>query len=105
MNTKLWVDDIRNPPDDTYDVVRTYNDAILALMATEYTDIYLDHDLACFSKGREMTGYDVVLWIVDQHINNPDNFTAPVRYHMLTANPVGRKNMTELINRYLLTAD
>lgn len=101
MNTKLWVDDIRTPLDDTYDVVRTYDDAIAALTATVYTDIYLDHDLACFKNGRELTGYDVVMWIVDQKINNPA-FTPPVRYHMLTANPVGRENMMALINRYLI---
>lgn len=98
--TKLWVDDLRNPPDDTYEIVRNYDDAIAALQAKTYTDIYLDHDLACFKDGRELTGYDVVLWIVDRRVN--ENYIAPVRYHMLTSNPVGRKNMIQLIERYLL---
>jgi hypothetical protein len=101
MNTKLWVDDIRNPPDDTYDIARTYGDAIIKLQATEYTDIYLDHDLADFTDVRERTGYDVVMWLVEQKVMH--GFTVPLRYHYLTANPVGRKNMKELVARYLLT--
>lgn len=102
MNTKLWVDDIRMPPDDTYDIARTFGDAIVKLTATNYTDIYLDHDLADFTDMRERTGYDVVMWLVERKYQG---FEVPLRYHYLTANPVGRKNMKELVARYLLTDD
>lgn len=100
MNTKLWVDDIRIPPDDTYDIARTFGDAVVKLSATEYTDIYLDHDLADFVDMRERTGYDVVMWLVQRKYQG---FKVPLRYHYLTANPVGRKNMKELVQRYLLS--
>lgn len=99
MGQQLWIDDIRTPVDDTIVVVRTYDDAIVALQSERFSDIYLDHDLACYdSAGNERSGYHAVLWMVEQFLNG--DFTPPERFHMLTSNPVGRKNMTELINRY-----
>lgn len=98
MNTKLWVDDLRNPPDDTYDIARTYVEAITLLLTHQYDEIFLDHDLGCFKDGREFTGYDVVMWIVQRRM---DGFAVPVKYHMLTMNPIGRTNMLQAINRYL----
>ena len=90
---------MRIPPDDSYDIARTYDEAVKLLSTNQYTDIYLDHDIASFRPdGREMTGYDVVLFLVDRKHNNE---YVPQNFHMLTANPVGRKNMEGVINRYL----
>lgn len=101
FKSKLWVDDLRIPPDDSYDIARTFNDAILSLMANEYEEIYLDHDLACWdADGKEKTGYGIVLWLAEQVHTVPD-FVAPMRYYMLTDNSVGRKNMAGVIERYL----
>lgn len=45
---KLWVDDIRNAPDDTWHVARTVLEAIRAIARyrTEITEISLDHDIS-----------------------------------------------------------
>lgn len=45
---KLWVDDIRNAPDDTWHVSRTAIEAIRAIARyrNEITDISLDHDIS-----------------------------------------------------------
>ena len=87
-NNKLWVDDERNPPDDTFDVARTYKAAIKRLATHHSDEIYLDHDLGDFEDGIERTGYDVLMWIVQQKM---DGWKAPEKYVLLTANPVGRK--------------
>lgn len=97
---KIWIDDLRIPPDDSYDIARTYNEAIDMLSKNQYTDIYLDHDLGDFSGpgGRERTGYDVLLWLVERKHNNE---YVPMNFHILTANPVGRDKFVGVINRYL----
>lgn len=44
---KLWVNDYRDAPDDTWHEVRNVTEAIRVLysMSTEVTDISLDHDI------------------------------------------------------------
>ena len=98
-DSKLWVDDIRNPPSDKgYDVARTYDEAIALLMKCDYDVVFLDHDLGDFKDGKERTGYDVLLWIIQQ---KQDGYTVPTQYILLTANPVGRSRMQGMIDRYL----
>lgn len=43
--TKLWHDDIRRPPDDSWLWARTNEQAIEILRAGDVTEISLDHDL------------------------------------------------------------
>lgn len=46
MTMKLFVDDIRNPPDDTWMLARTVTSAIHALSMFEFDEISLDHDIS-----------------------------------------------------------
>ena len=43
---KLWVDDIRNAPDDSWTVARTVLSAIRAIHRYEFDEISLDHDIS-----------------------------------------------------------
>lgn len=43
---KLFVDDIRNAPDDTWHVARTITEAIRALARYDFDEISLDHDIS-----------------------------------------------------------
>ena len=43
---KLWVDDIRNAPDDTWHVARTAIEAIRAISRYDFEVISLDHDIS-----------------------------------------------------------
>jgi hypothetical protein len=43
--TKLWHDDIRRPPDESWRWARTNKDAIRILLEGEVTEASLDHDL------------------------------------------------------------
>jgi hypothetical protein len=62
---KVWLDDVRPPqPDpDSWAWVRTPAEAIALLQTGEVTELSLDHDLGLLEGDRELTGYDVVLWI------------------------------------------
>lgn len=89
----LWVDDLRPVPNeyrDNYEVrwARDYDEAIIELHRFRYDVICLDHDL-----GEGPTGYDLCKYIIAKHIYCPE-------YRLHTSNPVGRKNMTELLRRY-----
>lgn len=98
---KLWVDDQRDPPASRsreYDVARTYGEAIQKLTNNRYDEVFLDHDLGDFEGGKERTGYDVLMYIVQmQH----DGKRVPKKYTLLTANPAGRQRMQGVIDRYL----
>lgn len=99
MVKRLWVDDLRNPPTSDYVIARTYDEAIHQLTTERFDEIYLDHDLADFLNGRERTGFDVVYWLCMR--KQIERKYVPERYFMLTANPVGRQRMLNLIERYL----
>jgi hypothetical protein len=43
---KLWVDDIRNAPDETWHVARTALEAIRAIARFDFDAISLDHDIS-----------------------------------------------------------
>lgn len=43
---KLWVDDIRNAPDDSWHVARTAVEAIRAIARFDFDTISLDHDIS-----------------------------------------------------------
>ena len=98
----LYLDDLRDLPEKyaDWDIARTYDEAIRMLEAHEYEAISLDHDLGCFEPitKREYTGYDVVYWLVEHKFAGG---YVPTTYKVHSANPVGAKNMTDMIERYL----
>ncbi len=89
----LWVDDYRPAPHGWYHA-KTYAEAVQAFERYQIGFMALDHDL-----GEKMTGYDFVKYIVER----VEWFEAkwPVnRPFIITSNPIGRDNMTQLIDRY-----
>lgn len=89
----LYVDDIRFPKVwqnnlDEVTVARTYEQALKNLSVHKFDVVDLDHDLA-----EEKTGYDIVKFMVENKV-----FAPTVYLH--TANPVGRNNMKQLLERY-----
>ena len=89
----LWVDDLRPVPNtyrDEYEIrwARDYDEAVAELHRFRFDVICLDHDL-----GDGPTGYDLCKYIVAKHIYCPE-------YRIHTSNPVGRRNMTELLEHY-----
>ena len=99
-NVYIYVDDIRDYTNWNKDLsygkeiiaVKTYKEAIEALKTciSHKSDITidLDHDLGC-----KKTGYDIAKWIVNSGYTN-------IKFHIHSANPVGKKNISELLIHY-----
>jgi hypothetical protein len=45
IDSKLWVDDIRRPPDDSWVWARTNKEALLFLRSNFIVEVSLDHDM------------------------------------------------------------
>lgn len=91
----LFIDDIRNPFDyinskhgDYIVEARDYKEAIVALNGYKFDYIYFDHDL-----GGGKTGYDIAKYIIENQIKFKG-------FKIHSANPVGRFNISQLLNHY-----
>lgn len=94
----LLIDDVRN--EDLIEfgygirpnaVVRTYDSAIAAIQEGNWDIVYLDHDLG--ESDIAKTGYGIMNFIeANPHLK-------PGQIHIVSANPVGRKNMQIVIDR------
>ncbi|MBK1666732.1 hypothetical protein CKO28_01560 [Rhodovibrio sodomensis] len=98
---KIWLDDVRRPPEG-WTWAQTHEEAIDLLEGREVTAISLDHDLGDQAPdGRERTGYDVLLHIVQRFM---DDLPVPQEVYVHSANPVGVARMEGVIARYLAPA-
>jgi hypothetical protein len=101
---KIYLDDVRDPPDGTWTVARTATEARALFLAGPVEMCSLDHDLGTCSlctvcaKGCTCTchetGYDFVKWLAEKDLWSKFK---PVVH---SANPVGKTNMQAIINRY-----
>jgi hypothetical protein len=105
--TKLFLDDVRNPPDDTWHVVRSYVEFVAYIMSSGVPDVIsFDHDLGRGEAQRRVgnwvpraeykelkTGYDCAKWLIESGYNVKS-------WQVHSMNPVGAAN----IRKYLETA-
>lgn len=96
MKAKIFIDDIRNPPDETWKVARTPDEAIYEINKNKgnINIISFDHDLGEDNNGKSLTTREVVLWMIKEEINAD-------KYIVHSSNPVGREWLEGMINRYL----
>jgi len=94
---KLFVDDVREAPDHSWDIARSFHEAIMDLETGRYSEVSLDHDLGCFYGNKEMTGRDILNWLIQRKL---DGEAVPSVVKVHSANPVGIKTMEEDIQRY-----
>ena len=88
---KLFLDDIREAPDNSWNVVRSYDEFINYIEENGAPDfISFDHDLG---EATEKTGYDCAKWLVanDYKIKDFDSHSA---------NPPGRENIIRLLQNW-----
>lgn len=98
--TALWVDDERPIPSDCgseWCSARSAWEALLKLELLEFHMVSLDHDLASRIGNKELTGYDILIWLVQRKI---DGKSVPECVRIHTANPVGRDKMVQTVTRY-----
>jgi len=117
----LYLDDVRKPTDDSWQVVTNYNQFVshVRLNGLEnYEVISLDHDLGDEAMNEfnnntlpnyklnydnilnEKTGYDCVKWLVAESMTK--NIPLPQIY-IHSANPIGSANMMGYVNNYLMS--
>lgn len=112
MSYKLYIDDLRNPPDRSWVVVRS------VAAAQEYIEAYgfpsfisFDHDLGMKGKilpsglwvGEEEeqpTGYDFAKWLCEKDMDEPWMSRLKFSYQVHSANPVGAANITGYLDNY-----
>lgn len=83
---KLWLDDLRPVPDDSWDLAVNFDDFKSYIREYGVPElISFDHDL-----GPGKTGYDCAKWLVDQHL-------AINEFEVHSMNPVGRDNIINLL--------
>jgi translation initiation factor 2 alpha subunit (eIF-2alpha) len=88
---KLFVDDVRKPPDKTWIVATTAQKAIQILSTNKVQVLSLDHDLG----DSDETGYTIICWIEEQ-VTNP-GFHIPKTILVHSANPVGSQKIKQAI--------
>jgi hypothetical protein len=112
MNEKirngLFVDDVRDPPryddplypenhDISWVVARSFHEAICELEKFKFDVVSLDHDLGCFYGNREMTGDDVLQWLIQRKL---EGIRSPEEVRVHSANSAKATAMWENANRY-----
>ena len=99
----LYIDDLRPVPDDcekwTWTTARSFHEAVVKLELIEFEMVSFDHDIASFYGYKEMTGYDIAVWLSHR---KEDGLYVPTQYAVHSANPVGHERIQGVINRYLL---
>jgi hypothetical protein len=92
---KLWIDDIRNPPDETWEWVTT-SDAAIAVLKLFKEMPFIDREAASFDHdlGGDDTTRPVVIWMIENDFKFQN-------YAIHSANPVGRDWLNGMIERYL----
>lgn len=94
---RLFLDDIRNPPDEGWVVCRSTQEAIDAIKKKGIPDFMsLDHDLG---------GEDTTMIFLKRLVNELwDGKSIPPKYQVHSANPVGTKNIISYMESWIKSA-
>jgi len=93
---KIFLDDVRDPPDNTWTVVRSY-DAFTDLLNNTLhiiTEISFDHDLGADEQGNVLeTGMDAAKFFIEKAMDEPIIGLALEKVIVHSSNPAGRSNI------------
>ena len=100
---KLYLDDTRTPNDKEFKIVRSYEEAIKFIELEGFPKlISFDHDLGLKKNGKlAKTGYDLAKWIVNKDMDGQINIPKDFRFNVHSANPIGKKDIEDLLLNYL----
>lgn len=95
---KLYIDDVRCPPDDGFVVLRTSEEALQYVREHGWPNFMsLDHDLG---------GDDTVMVFLRRLVDEIwDQKTLPPHYYVHSANPVGKQNIISFMNSWHRVAE
>lgn len=98
---KLFIDDIRNAPDDSWVTARTITEAIRILATMHVDEVSIDHDISHqVIIGETERPYpcgemfEAVAW----YIKAMPKTSSPSRITIHTSNPVGRQKIIDILH-------
>jgi hypothetical protein len=100
---KIFLDDIRNPPDDSWILVRSWDEAVGFVQKYGIPqEVSFDHDLGINEETGEVakTGMAFAKYLVNLDLDT-DEMPIDFKFVVHSANPIGRDNITFLLNKYL----
>jgi hypothetical protein len=106
---KLYLDDVRCPKTEGWDIVRTYEEFVDWVTKNGLPEeVSFDHDLAEISYDSstysesfiyyEKTGYDAAKWLGEYCIDKKIPFP---KWNVHSANPIGKANIEAYINNVI----
>jgi hypothetical protein len=88
---KLWVDDLRSPPDSTWHWVLTVEDALTCIRRSTISEIAFDHDL-----GTGGEAYNIAVYIEEGAYFK---MLPRMKWSIHSANPVGAQKIRIAMER------
>lgn len=100
---KLYLDDLRTPVDESFVIVRSFDEAVRFVQTNGVPEfISFDHDLGTDKNGWLLpTGYDFAKWLVNSDLDGTIKLQESFSFKVHSQNPVGVKNIEALLNNYL----
>jgi hypothetical protein len=93
---KLYLDDIRIPKTEGWDIVRNYDEFVFWVKLHGIPDeVSFDHDLG---EDTEKTGLNVAKWLGQYCIEKNTPFP---KWNVHSANPIGKANIEAYINNVI----
>ena len=90
MKNKLFLDDIRWPPDNTWHIVRSFDEFVDYMLNNPVPEVIsFDHDLG----ENSLTGLDCAKWLVESNIKIND-------FYVHSANLPGVLNIRSLMQNW-----
>ena len=94
---KLFIDDMRRPPDDTWDLVRSTTDAIAYVITNGCPDeISFDY---CLANGQNVMPF--IQWLIEQDKNNSSFFPKGFKFDSHSSSEFGAELIYDTLMQYL----
>lgn len=90
---KLWIDDVRLPPDDSWIHAENSDEALSFMQHCLDNNVPLDSVAYDHDLGGDDNTRKIIMWQIEHNLFPSDVI-------ILTANPVGREWIVGMINRY-----
>ncbi|MCK5293879.1 MAG: hypothetical protein KAJ49_04455 [Arcobacteraceae bacterium] len=101
---RLYLDDLRVPIEPYDFIARSYEEAIKIIEENGVPYfISFDHDLGVDENNQLVkSGYDFAKWLIENDYHGIYKMPVDFNYQVHSQNPVGRKNIIQLMDRYIV---
>ncbi len=94
---KLYIDDMRCPPDDTWDLVRSTADAIVYVMTNGCPDeVSFDY---CLANGQNIMPF--IQWLIEQDKSSPSFIPKGFKFESHSSSEFGTELIYDTLTQYL----